>query len=147
MTQSSIVEVEPPKDSAIQTLNRDQITTILGTVTYDKAFFFFEDAGKPTGQYATSLSDFSTKIGKVPAKCLAFHMKRTDFEDWIRDIIGDPELSRRIRDLKNANTTWNNDSTLRGNLEALVLSRIIELHYMWQQAIKMSQAPTSIIPT
>jgi len=136
MTQSSIVEVETPKDLTLQTPNRELIATILGTVVYDKAFFFFEDIGKPTGQYAISLSDFSTKISKVPAKCLTFHLKRADFENWIRDIIGDPELSRRIWDLKNANTTWKNNSTLRGDLQALVLSRIIELQYLWQQAIK-----------
>lgn len=139
MTQSSIVEVETSKNSAFQTPDRNLIATILGTVVYDKAFFFFEDMGKPTGQYAISLSDFSTKISEVPVKCLTFHLKRTDFEDWIRDIIGDPELSRRISELKSANTTLKNDSTLKGNLQALVLSRIIELQYLWQQATKMQK--------
>jgi len=136
MTQSSNVEAEKPKNSTFQTLDRDMIATILGTIVYDKAFFFFEDMQKPTGQYATSLSDFSTKIGKVPVKCLTFHLKRTDFEDWIRDIIGDVELSRRIRELKSVDTTWKNDSTVRGNLQALVLSRIIELQYLWQRVMK-----------
>jgi len=136
MTQPSIVEMEKPKNSTSQTLERDIIATILGTVVYDKAFFFFEDMGKPTGQYATSLSDFSIKIGKVPVKCLTYHLNRTDFEDWIRDIIGDDELSRRIRELKSVDTTWKNDSTVRGNLQALVLSRIIELQYLWLRAMK-----------
>lgn len=139
MTESSIVEVEKPRDFAFQTPDRDLIVTILGTVPYEKAFFFFEDTGKPSGQYAISLSDFSNKISQVPVKCLAFHLKRTDFEDWLGDIIGDRELSRRIRELKSADTSWKNDSTLRGNLQALVLSRIIELQYLWLQAIKCQE--------
>lgn len=120
-----------------ENLNRDSIGKILGTVVYDRAFFFYEDIGKPTGDFAVSLSDLCSKINKVNPKSLTFHMKRGDFENWVRDIISDVELSNRMKQLKAQKTAWKNDSTLRRKVHVTVMDRIVELQDLWQQALKM----------
>jgi len=136
MTQSSMLKEVEREDFAFENLNRDLITKILETVAHDKAFFFYEEIGKPTGDFAVSLSDFCGKLDKVPPKCLAFHLKREDFENWTRDIIGDVELSRRIGKVKTSKTVWKNDTTLRKKLYATVRDRVAELKDLWQQALK-----------
>jgi hypothetical protein len=136
MTQLAIAKLKK-QSASHENLNRDSISKILGTVVYDRAFFFYEDIGKPTGDFAVSLSDLCSKINNIDAKSLTFHMKRGDFENWIRDIITDTELSNRMRQLKGQKTVWKNDSTLRRKVRVAVMDRIVELQDMWQQALKM----------
>jgi hypothetical protein len=128
--------------SVFQNLNRDVIARVLGTVVYDKAFFFYEDLGKPTGQFAVSISDFCNKISSVPTKSLAFHLKRGDFEKWIKEIIGDAELSDRLGKLKTNKAMWREETTLRNNLNATVKERINELQNLWNNALTW---PRSIV--
>lgn len=140
MTQTSMIKAEKREDFAFDSLNRDLISKILGTVVYDKAFFFYEEIGKPTGDFAISLSDFCSKINTVAPKCLAFHLRRGDFENWIRGIIGDVELSRRIGKLKTSKTAWKNDVTLRNKLYATAKDRVTELQNLWHQALKWPES-------
>jgi len=139
MTQTPILK-EKPEDLAFESPNRDTISKILGTVVYDRAFFFYEEIGKPTGDFAISLSDFCNKINKIAPKCLAFHLNRGDFENWIRDIIGDHTLSRRINKLKTTKTIWKNDATLRNKLYTTVKDRVTELQDQWHQALTRPKA-------
>jgi hypothetical protein len=127
--------------SAFQNLNRDVIARVLGIVVYDKAFFFYEDLGKPTGQFAISISDFCNKISTVPAKSLAFHLKRGDFEKWIKEIIGDAELSDRLGKLKTNKALWKDETTLRNNLNAAVKEHISELQNLCNDTLR----PKSIV--
>ena len=135
MTQRSTIKPEKREDVSFESLNRDLISKILGTVVYDKAFFFYEEIGKPAGDFATSLSDFCNKINKVSPKCLAFHLKRGDFENWIREIIGDVELSNRIGKLKKSKMASKEHTTLRTKLHAAVRDRIAELQDLWHRAL------------
>lgn len=129
------VKIQGPRSH--ENLSRDAISKILGTVVYDRAFFFYEDIGRPTGDFAVSLSDLCSKINTVNAKSLMFHMKRGDFENWVRDIITDVELSDRMKQLKARKTVWKNDSTLRRKLHVTVMDRIVELQDMWQETLKV----------
>ncbi len=65
-------------------------------LTSDNAFHFYEGIGKPTNQVAKSLTDFRRKIDSVNLSSVVFHLKRGDFENWIRDAIGDDILATRI---------------------------------------------------
>ena len=120
----------------MENLNKESINKILGTVVFDKAFYFYEDIGKPTGDFASSLSDFCNKINTIHPKSLAFHLKRGDFENWIPEAIGDNELVRRIRKLTANKTTWKNEETLRNKLHTTVRDRILELQDLWQNTLK-----------
>jgi len=136
MTQTSMLKINNQEDLAITSPNRDRIQKILGNIVHDKAFFFYEDIGKPTGDFAASLSDFCNKINTINPKSLAFHLKRGDFENWIQETIGDSELAQRIRKLKISKTTRKNEATLRNKLHTAVRDRISELQDLWQHALQ-----------
>lgn len=131
-----MLRINNQEDLTITNPNRDRIQKILGNIVYDKAFFFYEDVGKPSGDFAASLSDFCNKINTINPKSLAFHLKRGDFENWIRETIGDNELAQRIRKLKANKTTWKKEATLRSKLHTTVGDRISELQDLWQSALK-----------
>ena len=139
MTQTSMLRMDNQEDLTITSPNRDRIQKILGNTVHDRAFFFYEDVGKPTGDFAASLSDFCSKINTVNPKSLAFHLKRGDFENWVQEVIGDNELSQRIRKLKTYKITWKNDTTLRKRLHTVIKDRISELQDLWQSALKSRQ--------
>jgi len=108
-----------------RSLSKEDVSKILGTVNYEKAFYFYEGIAKPTGEFAVSLSDFCNKINAVSPECLAFHLKRGDFQKWINAVIGDVELARRMSKIKVK------DNALRSTLHAFVSSRIKELKETW----------------
>jgi len=140
MTQKSTLSKEKQKGSTFEVLSRDLISRMLGTVLHDKAFFFYEDIGKPTGDFAIGLSDLCSKINTAPSKSLAFHLKRGDFENWIRESIGDSELAGRIGKLKNLKTTWKSDKTMRRKLHTTVTDRVAELQRLWPHALTWPQS-------
>ena len=131
-----MIQNKKPEPPIPENLNRDLLNKILGTVVYDKAFFFYEDIGKPTGDFAVSLSDLCSKIKKVSPKSLTFHLDRGDFENWVRDIIGDPELSNQVRQLKARKRARKNNAALRKKIHTTVMDRIVELQDLWQQTLK-----------
>jgi len=108
-----------------RSLSREEVSRILGTVTYDRAFYFYHGIGKPNGEFAVSLSDFCNKISAVSAESLAFHLKRRDFQNWIGEVIGDTELAKRLDKIQVK------DNALRNTLQAFVGNRIKELQDAW----------------
>ena len=127
MVQNSVLAPIRETSNNQNNLNRSKITKILGAVTNDNAFFFYEEIDKPTGTLATDLFDLCSQISTVTSKCLVFHMNRGDFENWIRDIIGDVELANRIDKLKNNKMAWKRNTKLRNQLHATVRNRVMEL--------------------
>jgi hypothetical protein len=127
MVQSSVLAPIRENSNNQNNLNRSTITKILGAVTNDNAFFFYEEIGKPTGALAKDLFDLCSQISSVTSKCLVFHMKRGDFENWIRDIIGDVELANRIEKLKNNEIAWKGETKFRNQLHTTVRNRLVEL--------------------
>jgi len=108
-----------------RSLSREEVSKILGTIAYDRAFYFHNGIGKPNGEFAVSLSDFCNKINVVSSESLAFHLKRRDFQNWISEVIGDVELAKRMDKIKVK------DNALRSTLYAFVSSRIKELQDSW----------------
>jgi len=135
MTQKSTLRREKRQEMAFEVLSRDQITRILGTVAHEKAFFFYEEIGKPAGDFATSLTDLCSKINTVTSASLSFHLKRGDFENWTKGAMGDSELSNRIAKLNKVKTTWKSDAILRKKLYATVKDRVTELQDLWRHAL------------
>jgi len=108
-----------------RSLSRDEVSKILGTVNYERAFYFYNGVGKPNGEFAVSLSDFCSKINVVSSESLAFHLKRRDFQNWIREVMGDVELAKRMDKIQVK------DNALRSTLHAFVSNRIKELQDSW----------------
>jgi len=143
MTQKSTLSEQKQKGPTFEVLSRDLISRMLANVLHDKAFFFYEDLGKPTGDFAVSLSDLCTKINAVPPKSLAFHLKRGDFENWVKEAIGDSELASRIGKLKNLKTTWKGDKAMRRKLQTTVTDRVAELQHLWRHALTWPESDVS----
>jgi hypothetical protein len=97
-------------------------TTILRTVRDEEAFYFYEAIGKPTGESARSLSDFLEKIKSVKLESLLFHLQRKDFQTWIKKILGDSKLARKMDKIHPSH-----DENLRTRIYATVENRIKEL--------------------
>ena len=135
MTQKSTLAQARRESLPFEVLSRDQITRILGTLTQEKAFFFYEDVGRPTGDFAASLTDLCSKINVVAPASLAFHLRRGDFESWTKNAVGDSELASRIAKVRSTKTAWKNDATLRKKLYVAVRDRVVELQDLWRHAL------------
>jgi hypothetical protein len=88
-----------------------------------EAFHFYIDIGDPTGEVATSLGDFLDKLRATDVCSIEFHFQRQDFEKWIRDVVGDDELSKRISVV---NRTAHGEE-LREQIMKIVKNRLDEL--------------------
>ena len=74
---------------------------ILRRVLREEAFYFFSSIGNYIGDSAASLEEFSEKIKEVNSKSLEFHLYRGDFEKWVDEVLGDAELAKKIKELRN----------------------------------------------
>ena len=83
---------------------RVDASEILRTVPPDQSFLFFEDFGKYTGRLATNLADFCENIKTIDIKSVTFHFERGDYERWIREILHDAELSRKLKRIKKSDS-------------------------------------------
>jgi len=95
---------------------------ILRILRDEEAFYFYEAIGKPTGENARSLSDFLEKIKSVKLESLLFHLQRKDFQTWIKKILGDSKLARKMDRIPPSH-----DDDLRTKIHATVENRIKEL--------------------
>ena len=95
---------------------------ILRILRDEEAFYFYEAIGKPTGENAQSLSDFLEKIKSVKLESLLFHLQRKNFQTWIKKILGDSKLARKMDRIPPSH-----DDDLRTKIHATVENRIKEL--------------------
>lgn len=72
----------------------------LRTIGDDKAFYFYKDIGEYIGIKANNLEEFINVLQELDLEVIEFHMKRGDFEKWIRDVIGDKVLARSLSIIK-----------------------------------------------
>ncbi len=79
-----------------QTSDLASARTFLATVPYNVGFHFFISAGQYTGETAVSLVTFAKDLEVVPIESIDFHFKRSDFQKWIADTIGDKKLATEI---------------------------------------------------
>jgi len=89
-----------------------------------KRFYFHDGAGRYLGRAAASLWEFREALSESPTESLRYHMRRGDFERWLRDTLHDDELAQRVskigrRDLKK--------EALRQALSEVVINRYEEL--------------------
>jgi hypothetical protein len=63
-------------------------------------FHFYTAIGDYCGVSAHSLEEFADALQYVCSEAIVFHFERGDFQNWVRDVIGDDELAKRISDLK-----------------------------------------------
>ena len=69
-------------------------------VTADVGFNFYVGVDKPLGFSARSLEEFYRLIRQVTSDALEFHLYRGDFENWLRDVCKDVELTEAFGALK-----------------------------------------------
>lgn len=96
------------------------------TVPQDRCFQFYTGTGpdKYTHMSACSLSDFADKVKKVDAKSLEFHVQRGDIARWLKDVLGETELSKEVERLKSSSISG---EALRNRVVRLVDNRIQSL--------------------
>jgi len=101
----------------------EKIIEILRTVPSEKGFHFHTIPGQFTGITATSLEDFEKKLQEVNVHSIVFHFLRKDFQKWIKDTLGDDELTERINQIDTALP----DEKMRKEIIAIVQTRLAEL--------------------
>jgi uncharacterized membrane-anchored protein YjiN (DUF445 family) len=111
---------KPSMDKA--TVDKSKAQKILSSVSYEKGFYFFIDIGKKTGEPALNLSGLYEELRVIEPQSVRFHFQRKDFQNWIKDVLGDAELAQRIDMIKTDLT----DQDLRNELLKTVLTRFTE---------------------
>ena len=107
-------------------LDKATVSKILRTVPSHEGFHFFKALGDSTGKVATNLTDFVGKLATVDIRSINFHFQRQDFEKWLKDVIGDSELSRKISSIGKET----HGEKLRSEIIRIVKGRIDELKGM-----------------
>ena len=72
----------------------------LRVVPQAQSFHFYTAVGDYCGVSACSLEEFTNALQYVCSEAIVFHFERGDFQNWLRDVIGDNELAQRIDDIK-----------------------------------------------
>jgi hypothetical protein len=114
----------------IPELTKEKATAILAYAPHDKAFNFYVSVGKPLSIHAHSLRDFAHKLEHIDIASFEFHMKRGDFEAWLKGL-GDEELAKKTALLKKKDLSCED---LRRELHEMCERRYFEL-------IKLSGQP------
>jgi hypothetical protein len=68
----------------------------LRIISHAKGFHFYTAIGDYCGVSAHSLEEFADALQYVCSAAIVFHFERGDFQNWIREVIGDAELAQRI---------------------------------------------------
>jgi hypothetical protein len=65
----------------------------LGEVPHDKQFYFID------GKVAKNLSELESALQEMSDETFDYHSSETksDFSNWVRDVIGDDKLSRDLQ--------------------------------------------------
>jgi len=110
-------------EASLEAAPEERAETILREVPAERAFYFYTDYGKYTGTYARSLEEFAETLEKISVESIRFHLRRGDFQVWIRDL-GDPELAETLDRIDEPNL---NDRELREEVARRVRERVKDL--------------------
>ena len=80
--------------------SNDETKNPLRVVPDAKGFHFYTGVGDYSGVSVHSLEEFADALQYVCSEAIAFHFERGDFQNWIRDVIGDNELAQAIDNIK-----------------------------------------------
>jgi hypothetical protein len=72
----------------------------LRIISHAEGFHFYTAVGDYCGVSVHSLEEFADALQYVCSDAIVFHFERCDFQNWIRDVIGDSELAQGIDDIK-----------------------------------------------
>ena len=110
-------------EASLEAAPEERVETILREVPAERAFYFYTNYGKYTGTYARSLEEFAETLEKISVESIRFHLRRGDFQVWIRDL-GDPELAETLDRIDEPNL---NDRELREEVARRVRERVKDL--------------------
>jgi hypothetical protein len=111
-------EVAP--EAVEEVIPEERAEAILREVPPERAFYFYTDYGKYTGTYARSLEEFAETLETIEVESIRFHLKRGDFQVWIRDL-GDPDLAEALDRIREPNL---DDQELREEVTRRVKERV-----------------------
>jgi hypothetical protein len=89
-----------------------------------KKFYFHTPDGWYSGKAAGNLWEFREVLGEVSIDSIVYHMKRGDFEHWLREALHDEELSRQVHKIGDRKLEG---EALRQALLGAVIARYNEL--------------------
>jgi hypothetical protein len=72
----------------------------LRIIPHAQGFHFYTSVGDYCGVTVHSLEEFADALQYVCSEAIVFHFERGDFQNWIRDVIDDSELAKKIDDIK-----------------------------------------------
>jgi hypothetical protein len=78
----------------------NEIKNPLRAVPDAKGFHFYTCVAEYCGVSVHSLEEFADALQYVCSEAIVFHFERGDFQNWIRDVIGDAELAHVIDNIK-----------------------------------------------
>jgi len=81
-------------------ISKDMAMKVLSPILPQSAFYFYTDVGAPTGKAAASLEEFCNQLKTIGVTSIEFHMGRGDFENWVKNVLGDMELAARLERIK-----------------------------------------------
>ena len=80
--------------------NSNKTRSPLRVVPHVQGFHFYTAVGDYCGVSVHSLEEFADAVQYVCSEAIVFHFERGDFQSWIRDVIGDNELAKKLGDIK-----------------------------------------------
>ena len=101
---------------------------IFRTLTDSESFYFYRAIGEPLGEKADSLLDFLNKIQRIDVLSIAFHFYRGDFEQWVKNTLGDPDLASQL--------TVSERPTLKGEVLRNYVSKRVKARFSYYNVKK-----------
>ncbi|MCW4017839.1 MAG: DUF5752 family protein [Candidatus Bathyarchaeota archaeon] len=77
-------------------LEKPKAQSILRSVPYSQGFHFFTGMGEYTGETAIDLFALYEELRVIDNESVSFHVQRRDFQNWIKNTLGDAELADKI---------------------------------------------------
>ena len=84
-----------------------------------QSFHFYTAIGDYCGVSAHNLEEFADALQYVCSEAIVFHFARGDFQNWLRDVIGDNELAQKIDDIRKCERHLAAESCRKELLEAV----------------------------
>ncbi|MCW4011303.1 MAG: DUF5752 family protein [Candidatus Bathyarchaeota archaeon] len=112
------------KDTVTSSIEKNKAQTLLRSVPYSQGFHFFTAVGVYTGETAIDLFAFYEELKVMDVESVGFHFPRRDFQNWLKNTLGDEELADKI-DMINKKQPV---EQLKKELVETVEARLTELH-------------------
>ena len=104
----------------------DKTKNPLRIVPDAQGFHFYTAVGDYCGVSVHSLEEFADALQYVCSEAVVFHFERGDFQNWLRDVIGDAELAQSIDNIRMCERHLAADSCRKELVDA-VRVRILQL--------------------